>query len=433
MKKTLVSIIAGTVLLNMVLPLYAGGSSTGSASQGPKVVRFWQAGADSANATNVMSELITQFMTKNPNTIVEYQAYPWANEPHTVFQTAIAGDDVADLLVVGSPFDFVLAGGGHVLPLDSYLDNSTKNDLMDVFAKECVYYGSNSTLNNKFISMPLFGDARTILYNKTIFDAAGVPYPDTSWTHTQFIENARRLTGTYDGKKVYGFGTSARYTSQYLPFIWNYGGNILNSENTKAVIDNAWRRGISEYLTFFAERLTPPGSEAMSLADTLNMFLNGEIAMMVATSDYVRTVQSSTTFNAAKLGVGLMPHVDERTSFAGADVMVIPAIAKYPKEAGDLINFLLQTDNQLKYATTVGFFPAVKSAADNPYYKDEATRSVFADAVNHGRFYVKASFSAGVTPILTANIQNLIAGRQSLDQYLVNMQTELDALIAENN
>lgn len=70
---------------------------------------------------------------------------------------------------------------------------------MGVFANECVYEGEGD-LSGKYISMPLYGDARTIFYNKAIFDEAGVEYPEESWTHEEFIEAARKLTGTYGGK-----------------------------------------------------------------------------------------------------------------------------------------------------------------------------------------------------------------------------------------
>ena len=77
------------------------GAVTDNGSDGEKVtIRFWQAGGDTAGATEVMTSLLNKFMEENEDIVVEYQAYPWANDPHTIFQTAIAGNDVADLLVV---------------------------------------------------------------------------------------------------------------------------------------------------------------------------------------------------------------------------------------------------------------------------------------------------------------------------------------------
>ena len=234
---------------------------------------------------------------------------------------------------------------------------------------------------------------------------------------------------------MYGFGTSATYCSQYLPFIWNYGGSILTEDGTAPTIDTEeWKKGIEYYLTFFEEGLTPPGSESCQLSDTLALFMDGQVAMMIATSDYAREIQNSEEFGAEKLGVGIVPHDKYQTAQAGADVMVIPSMARHPEEAGRLINFLLQTENQLEYAKTVGFFPAVKSAAQDPYYLEDPTRAAFADAVDHGKFWIKGTFSGGVAPILKAGIQDLILGNiGSVEEYQKSMQEQVTALIAESN
>lgn len=397
----------------------------------PVTIRFWQAGADTADATNVMNRLLLEFMKENSDVLVEYQAVPWSNDPHMVFQTAIAGGDVADLLVVGSPFDYVLAESGALMSLTPYLDQSIVDDLIPVAAREGIYTGTIAELEGQYISLPLFVDARTILYNKAIFDEAQVPYPDTSWTHEEFLANAEKLTGTFGGKKVYGFGTSARYASQYINFVWNLGGDVLNEDMTATAIDNdIWRKAISYYLEFYKRGITPEGSEAMALADIQAMFANGEVAMMVATSDYATELKNDENFGD-KLGVGIMPHADHQTAFAGSDVLVIPAMSKNPEVAGRLINFLLRTENQLEYIKNVGFFPSVSSALEDEFFTSNPIKATFAEAIKCGKFYVKHAISGAVTTTLRSQMQQLIAGDIDLDQCLKNMTDEITAAMQE--
>ena len=94
----------------------------------PVTIRFWQAGGDTVGASSVMRLLLDKFELQNPGIKVEYQAIPWSNDPHTIFQTGIAGGDIADILVVGSPLDFQLAGNGQVLALDDLLDEDDDED-----------------------------------------------------------------------------------------------------------------------------------------------------------------------------------------------------------------------------------------------------------------------------------------------------------------
>ena len=397
-------------------------------------IRFWQAGGDTADAQATMKSLVEAF-TAETGIKVDYQTYPWGANPHTSFQTAIVGGDVADLLIVGSPFDYELALEGQVAPLDEYISEETKADLQGVFASEGVFHGEGE-LDGKFISMPLYGGTRTIYYNKAIFDAAGVAYPDTSWTMEEFLENSKKLTGEFEiggeKKTVYGFATSAKYASQYLPFIWNFGGEILTQDNSAAAVNSEeWKAGVEYFLQFFEEGVTPPGSEAMDLAEQLAMFMDDQVAMMCATVDYVTEILKNEGWDA-KLGVGAMPNNNGiASSYVGADVFIIPAIAKYPAQAAMLLEYLLRTDSQVKYAQVVGFTPAVKSAMEDPSIANDPVQLAFANALEDGKYYAKVSCSSDITTILRENIQSLLAGNMTLDEYAADAEARINQALAE--
>ena len=110
----------------------------------PVTIRFWQAGGDTVDASTVMRTLLDVFEAKYPWITVEYQAIPWSNDPHVMFQTGIAGGDIADLLVVGSPLDFQLSNEGALIPLDDLLSAEVKADISDVLMNECTYTGSEN-------------------------------------------------------------------------------------------------------------------------------------------------------------------------------------------------------------------------------------------------------------------------------------------------
>ena len=54
--------------------------------------------------------------------------------------------------------------------------------------------------------------------------------------------------------------------------------------------------------------------------------------------------------------------------------------------------------------------------------------------MDHGKFWIKGTFSGGVAPILKAGIQDLILGNiGSVEEYQKSMQEQVTALIAESN
>ena len=70
----------------------------------PVTLRFWQAGGDTVGASSVMRLLLDKFEMMYPWITVEYQAIPWSSDPHTQFSVALAADDCADVMVLGSPW-----------------------------------------------------------------------------------------------------------------------------------------------------------------------------------------------------------------------------------------------------------------------------------------------------------------------------------------
>ena len=171
MKKLLAILLA----LCMVLSLAACGASEPAATEAPApapeaaepspapeapkdpdpvTIRFWQAGGDTVGASSVMRLLLDKFELQYPWITVEYQAIPWSNDPHVQFQTGIAGGDIADVLVVGSPLDFQLSNEGSLLALDDLLDPAIKADISEVLLNECIYSGTeNEAMTGKIMSL----------------------------------------------------------------------------------------------------------------------------------------------------------------------------------------------------------------------------------------------------------------------------------------
>ena len=418
--------LAILMVLVMLLPLVA--CDTNKEQEGVTTIRFWQAGGDTVGAASVMRLLLDKFELQNPGIKVEYQAIPWSNDPHTIFQTGIAGGDIADVLVVGSPLDFQLAGNGQILALDDLLDDSVKNDISPVLMNECIYSGTaNEDMKGKIMSLPLYTGTRAIMYNKEIFDFFGVEYPTKQMTHSELLEMARKLTGDMNGKKVYGYGTRATTSEQYLNFAWNYGAVLVDPATWKAGTDSeAWRKGIEDYLKFYTEGLTPEGSVAMGGTDLFNMFKNDEIAMFCGAVDYA----IETGWGEDKLGIAPLVGETYATCYCGADVLVVPNKGDETKTEAvkKLVNFLMGTEAQATYCKTVGFFPGVQSAAEDEYFKNNFIQAGFA-ATTAGAHYFGNYGVPGVGTTLKTHIQMLINGEVTMDEYIENVTAELQTKI----
>jgi len=62
-----------------------------------------------------------------------------------------------------------------------------------------------ATVNGKVIGIPALVDNLAVVYNKTLFQQAGLAPPGPGWTWDQFTADAKRLTDV--AKKQYGTAT----------------------------------------------------------------------------------------------------------------------------------------------------------------------------------------------------------------------------------
>jgi multiple sugar transport system substrate-binding protein/raffinose/stachyose/melibiose transport system substrate-binding protein len=75
--------------------------------------------------------------------------------------------------------------------------------------------------NGHLLALPYDFGPYIVYYNKTMFEAKGVPLPSLDWTQAQFLETAKALTTNGD----YGFAVTAM---GFLPFALSDGAHYLN-------------------------------------------------------------------------------------------------------------------------------------------------------------------------------------------------------------
>ena len=161
------------------------------------------------------------------------------------------------------------------------------------------------------------------------------------------------------------------------------------------------------------------------------MFANGEIAMFCGAVDYANTLVAE-GWTEAKLGIAALPGETYATCYCGADILVVPDKgAKTQTEAASLLlNYLMSAEAQATYCKVVGFFPGVQSAAADPYFSEDFVQAGFA-ATTAGAHYFGNFGVPGVGTILKANIQMLINGEVTMDEYIENVTAAIQTAIDE--
>jgi multiple sugar transport system substrate-binding protein len=129
----------------------------------------------------------------------------------------------------------------------------------------------------KTYALPKDMDTIAVWYNKTLFDDAGIPYPDGSWTWDEFYEIAQKLTK--DDGSVYGFAANpSNEQDTWMNIVYTMGGCVLNDQGMSGFDDPKTIEAM-EFVDKMVHTVMPPAS-TMSETGTDVLFGSGKVAMI---------------------------------------------------------------------------------------------------------------------------------------------------------
>lgn len=282
--RTRTTLVAGVLAALMALSACGGGgggSDSGTATADPSApvtLEMWTGQTDEAE--KAIEGLAADFTTLHPN--VTIKASPGSSSTEELLQklsAGFAGDAYPDISYAFGSWAGQLESSGRTL------------DITDQVAAPEVGWGEFSEsaratarpTGAKTIGFPAIVDNLSLIYNKTVFDAAGVPYPTSDWTWDDFRAAAGATTNP--GKETYGYAYSVsgseETTWQFWPHLWQNGGAILSPDAKQATF--ASPAGV-DALTFLRGMAVDDKSVYIDQTDTkfAQLFANDRIGMMTS-------------------------------------------------------------------------------------------------------------------------------------------------------
>ena len=191
MKKALTVLLIALIAMTSV---FANGASESSEDGVTTLtLAFWD-----VSQNNYINEVIAAFEAANPDIKIELQDTP-STEYITKLNTQLnGGSDVDMFFVKEADKTKTFYDRGQLTDLTPYIEASGI-DMADYNGTD-----ANFIFDGKVYGMPVRTDQYVLFYNKDIFDAAGVPYPDDDMTWTEFEDLALQLTSGEGANKIYG-------------------------------------------------------------------------------------------------------------------------------------------------------------------------------------------------------------------------------------
>jgi multiple sugar transport system substrate-binding protein len=310
-----------------------------------------------------MKALAAEFNRTHPGITVKPEYYGNSDYALQKVLTAIAGGDYPDIAYLYGSWAPNIAKSSKVVDLTDMVKSTKGFDWNDFFPSTRLA----ATVNGKVVGVPALVDNLALVYNKRLFQQAGLSLPTANWTWSDFEHAALKLTDP--AKKQFGWAYVADGSEdtvwRFEAMLWQAGGAILNSDNTKAAFDSpAGVRALS-LIGRLAQRhaiYLDNGSD-----NYINLFDSGHIGMLwTGPWDLPQIRQSKVPY-----GVQILPRDLNHQTISGPDNWVLFDNGEARRKAAfEFMNWFTAPKQDLQWALATGDLPIRRSVTKLPGYQE---------------------------------------------------------------
>jgi multiple sugar transport system substrate-binding protein len=273
-----------------------------------------------------------------------------------------------------------------------------------------------------------------LFYNKDIFDAAHLPYPDTTWTYDDLRRVGAQLTVDANGDgtpEQWGLSFDVHYTGLET-IVYSFGGRILTENSRRADLHGpATVRGFRYVRDLFMDHRI--ASNTSSFVNPWDSFVGRRSAMILIASHGALNLEGS----PIRWDLTFPPKGPDgkRMSRRFTMAFMIPRNSPHPEEAWQLLHWILtKSPVQHLNAQYLGMMPTYK-----PY-----TRSAewLAAAPTHNRHLLVKLEERHAFPLFTPAWQEwrdnnltpemllMIQGQKPLEQCLADAERRINTVLS---
>ncbi|MCI9156157.1 MAG: sugar ABC transporter substrate-binding protein [Lawsonibacter sp.] len=171
-----------------------------------------------------MQAVCDAYTQQHPDVEIEVQVTSWG-EYWTKLEAAGESNTMPDIFWMHTDQILYYADFGVLADVTNLYDEVDPNFWTDHYSE--VSIGNASGSDGRMYGVPKDKDNVVLAYNREMFDAAGVTYPDESWTWDDLMDASQKV---YDATGKYGYMAYNDEQLGYWNFVYQNGGYILDPE-----------------------------------------------------------------------------------------------------------------------------------------------------------------------------------------------------------
>ena len=409
--------MAGVGIAATAALLLAGCSGAPQTSDGPVTIEFFNftAGADHEAQ---LQRIVDAFEDENPNITVKVQNAPY-EDYFTSLKTRIAGNTAPDTFELNYENFVSFASSGALLDLETAAPDAIDKSVYFPKAYDAFNYDGVQ------LGLPESFSVVVLIYNKDLFDAAGLDYPTADWTWADEKAAATKLTDA--GAGVFGEYQPVQFFEFYKSLAQS-GGEFFNADMTEATFNSKAGIAAAHHLVDKVGNTMPSEAQMGGVGDDV-LFQQGKIAMW-----HNGIWQFNNLLDIpSKWDIVVEPGYTQHASHFFANAGVASASTKHPVESAKWLQFLASSDLTVDIRLNEDWeLPAVADKALlEPYLSitpPENRQAVF-DSLDSVVVPPVIERQQELQDIVTLYLQKAVLGEMSVEDALNRAVEEVNALL----
>jgi multiple sugar transport system substrate-binding protein len=421
MKNTMLRNLFVMALVTMTLPVcFASGKAAPSGNvgnaQSAVTITFDQFSGAGDNET-YLRQMIDLYTKANPNVTIKLQSYGFEDYFRQLTAKISAGQ-AADVFELNYENFVAYAKNGSLLALDDIIREegvaiSLYNEkALNAFNAGGKQYGVPNSFSNV-----------VLIYNKALFDRAGIPYPTNDWKWADAMAAAVKIRAL--GDNIFGYYHPLSFNEFYKTTAQN-GGGFLNQAGTQFTINTpANLETLSYMVNMQRESNVMPTPEQMGGMGDWDLFKSGRLGMIVtgiwAFPDFTRDCDFA-------WDIVVEPGNKQKATHFFSNGYVINKNSAVAREAAKFIAFISSNSQATQIRLNAAWeLPPVTDNAIIAQYKAQtppANREAVFTSMNYLVTPPVITQFAQLEDIVGRHLNEAAAGRVTPEAALANMEAE---------
>ena len=285
-----------------------------------------------------LNKMYEEFHKEYPNITVKIETIGY-DDYFTQMQTRVAGGTAPDCYELNIENFAAYANKGLLAEIKGVDVSAINKTALNAFNVKGTQYGLPESFSNV-----------VLIYNKDLFDKAGVAYPTSDWTQDDLQVAAEKIRAL--DENTFGIWQPITY-NEFFKVVAQYGGALLNEDKTEFTINSAENIKAAKALVgrVIDSNVQPNTIQQGGMGDW-DMFMSGRLGMIPTGIWAFQTFTENCDF---AWDIAVEPGSTKKATHFFSNCVVMNPSTKYPEETAKWLAWLTSSTKSADIRLAAGW------------------------------------------------------------------------------